>query len=107
MKTACSINPGIRSLCVAKEGHLLVGTIGAQVVEVDLQGKLKKTIVQGHFSGVPAYAEVWGCAAHPTEQIFATCGSDRRIRVWEPKKMISVSEQFECDVTALDWSLDG
>lgn len=29
LKTACPIKPGIRSLCLAKEGHLLVGTIGA------------------------------------------------------------------------------
>ena len=45
LKLACPEAPGIRSLCVAKEGHLLVGTRGSQVVEVDMQGKLKKTIV--------------------------------------------------------------
>lgn len=42
---ACPEANGLRSLCVAKEGHLLVGTRGAQVVEVDMQGKLKKSIV--------------------------------------------------------------
>jgi WD40 repeat protein len=72
-----------------------------------MKGNLKSTIVQGHFTDVPAYAEVWGCTTHPTEQKFATCGSDRRIRVWEPKKMIAVSEKFNVDVTALDWSSDG
>lgn len=103
----CPVMPGIRSVCVAKEGHLLVGTIGSQVVEVDQTGKLKSSIVNGHFQGVPAFAEIWGCTAHPTEQVFATSGSDRRIRVWGPKKMIAVSEPFEYDVTALDWSSDG
>lgn len=65
---------------------MLVGTFGSQVAEVDMQGNLKKMVVEGHYSGIPRYDEVWGCCAHPTEQKFATCGADRHVRVWEPTK---------------------
>ena len=44
---------------------------------------------------------------HPTEQIFASCGSDKVIRIWDPTKMLRKSEPFPYDITALDWSSDG
>ena len=40
---------GLRSFCVAQQGNLLVGTRGATVCEIDITGKLTKTIVQGHY----------------------------------------------------------
>jgi WD40 repeat protein len=77
--------PGIRSLCIHSSGQkMLVGTVGAQVAEFDMKGNCKSMIVQGHYAGIPAFAEVWGCAVHPTEQKFATCGSDRHVRIWGP-----------------------
>ena len=48
-------------------GKMLVGTRGADVLELDSQGNVRKTIVQGHFQGVTKNPEVWGLAAHPTE----------------------------------------
>lgn len=104
----CPLGTGIRSLAIAPEGHLIVGTRGAQVVEIDMAGQLKKKIVEGHYAGVASYAEVWGCAVHPKEQKFVTCGSDKLIRLWEPTRQLALSPQpFQYDVTALDWSHDG
>lgn len=65
-----ALKSGIRSLDVKSDGSLLVGTIGAEVMEVDKQGKLIQIVVQGHFRGVSAkleHPEVWGLAVHPTE----------------------------------------
>lgn len=73
-------------------GKMLVGTRGADVLELDNQGNVRKTIVQGHFQGVTKNPEVWGLAAHPTEQLFASSGADKTVRVWSPRKMEVVSE---------------
>jgi WD40 repeat protein len=51
-----------------------------------MKGKLLRTVVEGHYAGVPTYAEVWGCAVHPTEQVFASAGSDKIVRIWAPTK---------------------
>jgi WD40 repeat protein len=88
------LSPGIRSIDVGPNGNMLVGTRGSDVVEITGDGKLQKTIVQGHFDGKTKLAEVWGCAAHPTEQLFASCGSDKTVRTWEPSRMVRVSQQF-------------
>ena len=60
-------SPGLRSIDVHASGKMLVGTRGADVLELDNQGNVRKTIVQGHFQGVTKNPEVWGLAAHPTE----------------------------------------
>jgi len=86
-------SPGLRSLAVNKENSkLLAGTRGAEVFELDMKGNKTATIVQGHFEGAKQ-AELWGCASHPKKHLVATCGADKRIRIWETKKMIAVSEE--------------
>ncbi len=65
-----------------------------------------KTLIQGHFAGAEK-AELWGCAVHPTEQLFASCGADKTIRIWKDKQMVMASDQFTNDLTALDWSSNG
>ena len=62
--------------------------------------------MHGHFQGT-AKAELWGCAVHPKEQIFASCGGDQTIRTWKENVMIAASEQFTHDLTAVDWSSNG
>jgi hypothetical protein len=61
----------LRSLDIHQDGRLLVGTRGADVLELDKSGKLKQIVVQGHFRGVSGvnleFPETWGCATHPTE----------------------------------------
>jgi WD40 repeat protein len=67
-------------------------------------------LVSGHSRGVKGdinYPEVWGCAIHPTKQIFASAGADMTVRIWSADKMIAVSEKLNFDPTALDWSHDG
>lgn len=79
-------------------------------MEVDKTGKFIQFVVQGHFRGVTGkleHPEVWGCTVHPTEQIFASSGGDRTIRIWNNKKMIKCSSQLAHDPTALDWSPNG
>ena len=44
---------------------------------------------------------------HPSKQIFASAGADKTVRVFEPSKMLAVSEALTHDPTALDWSKDG
>lgn len=88
---------------------MLIGTKGSDVIEVDpVTGKLLNTIIQGHCKapGVKL-GEVWGCATHPTKMLFASCGGDKTVRVWDTSKMVKCSEQFDHDPTALDWSSDG
>jgi WD40 repeat protein len=99
---------GIRSLDYLDSAKtLLVGTRGAEIIEVNAAtGTKLKTHVYGHFSGV-AKAELWGCAVHPKEQTFATCGADKTIRLWKDNQMIMASDQFANDLTAVDWSSNG
>jgi WD40 repeat protein len=54
-----------------------------------------------------AKAELWGCAVHPKEQIFASCGADKTIRLWKDNQMIMASEQFANDLTSIDWASNG
>jgi WD40 repeat protein len=98
---------GLRSIDLKQDGSLLVGTRGSDVLEVTPQGQLSNIVVQGHYKGVPHLYEVWGCASHPTEQVFASSGGDKTIRLWHETKMIKVSKEFEHDITALDWSRCG
>lgn len=99
---------GVRSLDYHEEAKtLLVGTKGAEIIEVNATNGTKlKTLIQGHFQGTPQ-AELWGCAVHPTEQLFATCGADRTLRLWRDTTMVQASEYFPQDLTALDWASNG
>ena len=70
----------------------MVGTRGSDVFEVDTDGILLNTIVQGHSPDTLGKAEVWGLSCHPTENKFLTCGSDRTVRMWEKNELIKVSD---------------
>ena len=65
-------------------------------------------MTQGHYRDKAVkIAEVWGCAVHPSQNLFASAGADRTVMVWSPTKMIVQSEQFKQDICAIDWSQDG
>ena len=70
-----------------------------------------KILVSGHYKDqtLPKwdYPEIWGCATHPTKQLFASAGGDRRVRIWSMNNMLRVSEAFDRDITSLAWSPDG
>ena len=64
------INPSIKSLDHRGDNIVLIGTQGADVLEVDIQaGTIQNRITSGH--GRPAkkelddVPEIWGCAVHP------------------------------------------
>jgi len=98
----------VRSLDYSEQlKTLLVGTRGSEILEIDAEaGRLKKVLVRGHYEGAPQ-AELWGCAVHPKEQLFASCGADFTVRVWTVDKMVKCSAPFKTDLTAVDWSSDG
>lgn len=86
---------------------LLVGTRGAEIIEINLNsGQKIKTLINGHFEG-SKQAELWGCAVHPSQQLFASCGADKTIRVWKWNEQVMVSDQYELDLTAIDWAMTG
>ena len=62
----------------------LVGTRGAEVLEVSARGEGLAKLVSGHFAATNK-SELWGAACHPKDQFFATCGADRVIRIWTAK----------------------
>ena len=98
------MRPEVRSLDFNKDlSTFLVGTRGAEVLEVNAQGKHLKTHVRGHFAGSKK-AELWGAACHPKEQVFATCGADRCIRVWTVDNQVMASAEFPDEVYSIDWS---
>lgn len=95
-------NPQIRSLDYLEDSDmLLVGTRGAEIYEYVKSDK-GKCLMRGHFDG-----EVWGAAVHPSETLFATCGGDKTVRIWDTRKMIIASEPFAADIKSLDWSSNG
>jgi len=105
------LNPGIRALDVSRflqSGRkILVGTRGSDVFEVDHNSILINVIVQGHSKDTgkcATKAEVWGLSCHPTENKFVTCGSDRTVRIWNKNELLQMSEQFDIDITAVDFA---
>ena len=87
--------PGIRSIDVSKDGSkMLIGTRGSDVIELKTStGELLSTIIQGHCKAPGTEpAEVWGCATHPTQLLFASAGADRTVRVWNATTMVLCSE---------------
>lgn len=102
-----SIPAGVRSMDYDESSQkMLVGTRGAQILECNLSSGKAKILINGHYEGTKQ-AELWGCTVHPQQQIVATCGADKTIRLWEENRMISASAEFEHDLTAADWASSG
>jgi len=94
-------NTQIRSLDYLEDLEtLLIGTRGAEIYEY-ADGKFS-CYMKGHFDG-----EVWGAAAHPSENLFVTCGGDKTVRIWNTREMVRASEPFDEDLRSCDWSSDG
>ena len=76
-----SLLPVVRSVSAAG-GKVLVGTLGAEIIELSVavgEDSYEATrLAEGHYAG-----EVWGLAAHPTMDYVATAGDDATVRVWD------------------------
>ena len=84
-----SKNKAVQSVAI-KDGKLLIGTKGCEIIELDTQEFKKDAwsqdqkimipspMMHGHCSG-----ETWGLAVHPTKDRFITCGDDCRANVWD------------------------
>ena len=86
---------GVRSIDFHEEAKtMIVGTRSAEIIEINTNTGAKiKTLINGHFEGTKQ-AELWGCAVHPTQQMFASCGADSTVRIWNPTEMVRVSKPF-------------
>ena len=100
-----SVCPHIQSVAT-KENRLLIGTEASEIYEVSLLTNAEVyRHVQGHFS---TKAEVWGIAAHPSMQRFATCGDDMTVRMWDAKTQQQVEiVNVGAKVRAVAFSPDG
>ena len=80
--------PEIRSIDFSEETKtFLIGTRGAEILEIDAKDKkVGKALVSGHVASSQR-SELCGLACHPTEQLFITCGSDKKIKIWEENKL--------------------
>ena len=89
-----------RSVC-EKQGKLLVGTRGGEVIEVE--GRTAKVLMRSHF-----HKELWGLTKHPSEPLFATVGEDSMLAVWE---LLNCKQKNSCKVegpaNTLSYSSDG
>jgi microtubule-associated protein-like 6 len=108
-----SNNVAIRSLDY-KNNELLIGTRGSEVIICDMTSKeqdgqkFKQKVVQGHSpQQSKTYNEVWGLSTHPTDDLFASAGSDGTVKLWNKDGMMKSSEKFANDITAISWSSDG
>lgn len=97
--------PEVRSIDYSEASKtFLIGTRGAEIFEVSAQGKIIGTLVSGHSSNT-SKSQLSGVACHPTEQLFATCGSDRKIKLWTENSMkLQSGKEFTCEIYSIDWS---
>jgi microtubule-associated protein-like 6 len=101
-----SMCPRVRSVAFSADNrHLLIGTRGAEVFEVNIRDSTQsgKLLVNGH-----GMRELWGLATHPTKDEFATCGDDFTVRIWDAKSY-AVIKTIKVDVgaRAIAYSRDG
>lgn len=98
-----SINPGIRSIDVNDQESLLIGTRGADILEIKDSQEFN-ILGNGHYDG-----ELWGLTMHPSAPICATCGGDKTIRTWDliQGNMIASTRPLAQDLRALDYSPNG
>ena len=107
-----SMNASVQSICM-KDGKLLVGTKGCEIIEMDVKEmvqrrdgsessliKVNSPMMHGHCKG-----ETWGLAIHPTEDQFLTCGDDSTARLWDAyDKFLKAKVRFPKKVRACAFS---
>jgi echinoderm microtubule-associated protein-like 6 len=97
-------SPHIQALAY-REGKVLIGTKASEILEVGVLSSEANKLVCGHFTD---RGEVWGLAAHPHRQTFATCGDDMTVRVWDSKTCsLKHIAQIKNKARAVEYSPDG
>lgn len=72
------------------DGNIYVGTTRNNIVEGSLQRRFNQ-VVFGHGR------QLWGLAAHPEDELYATAGHDKNIALWRKHKLLWTSQVgFEC-----------
>ena len=103
--TKSEINCGIRAIDVDDSGHMLVGTRGGDILEINLKNKkMTREIMKSHYD-----KELWGLTVNPknSNQI-ATGGGDRTLRIWDIKKNKQIFIKIlDEDFRAIDWASNG
>lgn len=66
------------------DGNIYVGTTRNNILEGSLQRRFNQVIF-GHGR------QLWGLAAHPEDELFATAGHDKNIAMWRRHKLIWTS----------------
>ena len=103
--TKSEINCGIRAIDVDDSGHMLVGTRGGDIIEINLKNKkINREIMKSHYD-----KELWGLTINPknSNQI-ATGGGDRTLRIWDIKKNKQIFIKIlDEDFRAIDWASNG
>lgn len=104
LNTITTIRPEVRSLDFNEATKtFIIGTKGAEVLAVTDKGQKKSTLVQGHYASNAA-SELWGAACHPKDQLFATCGGDKRVRIWNDKSQVNMSDELSEELYSIEWS---
>ena len=89
----------VRSLDFAAvgRGKFVVGTSSNTILEVNMEGKAPRVIMEGHSN------ELWGLGVHPTKPLFVTCGNDKTVRAWDcnvrkpvPGKVLVLKDEAIC-----------
>ncbi|CAO1399612.1 unnamed protein product [Diamesa hyperborea] len=72
------------------DGNIYVGTTRNNILEGSLQRRFNQ-VVFGHGR------QLWGLAAHPEDELFATAGHDKNVALWRRHKLIWTSAVgYEC-----------
>lgn len=72
------------------DGNIYVGTTRNNILEGSLQRRFNQ-VVFGHGR------QLWGLAAHPEDEVFATAGHDKHIALWRKQKLLwSTQVGYEC-----------
>lgn len=66
------------------DGNIYVGTTRNNILEGSLQRRFNQ-VVFGHGR------QLWGLAAHPEDELFATAGHDKNVALWRRHKLIWTS----------------
>ncbi|CAG9788426.1 unnamed protein product [Diatraea saccharalis] len=92
---------GVRAVSEGRGSQVLVGTTRNCILHGDLELGFTPAVL-GHVD------EVWGLAAHPTLNQFATAGWDRLLQLWDGLSHCTVwSKDIEERAQCCAWSADG